>query len=89
MAAPSAAVVAVLLVVLLAELALEAVLLPVPAEPALEAQQLVLAQHLQVPPDKVVEARLAVLAELVVEAWLQLHLLSRRSFSAAMARSTR
>jgi len=77
----------VVLLVVLAELALEVVLLPVPAELVLEAQ-VVLAQHLQVPPDKVVEARVPALAELVVEARLQLRLLNRQSFSAATAKST-
>ena len=57
---------------------------PLLAELAVEAQLLDLAQ-VQVPPHKVVEARLLDLA-LVVEA--RLLLLSRQSFSAAMARST-
>jgi hypothetical protein len=87
LAAPLAAV--VVLLVVLAELALEAVLLPVPAEPVLEAQLLDLAQHLPVLPDKVVEVQLPVLAELALVAQLQLLQISRQSFSAAMARSTR
>ena len=59
---------------------LEAQLLDL-ADLALEARLLDLA-------DLVVEARLPVLAHLVVEAEVLVELLSRQSFSAAMARST-
>ena len=64
------------------------------ADLALKPQLLDLAQYLQFPPDKVVEAQLlalaavAVVAVVVEVARLQLHLLSRQSCSAATARNT-